>query len=432
MSKSSVYFGFLVLLATVEVALCSGFMRGVDITAQGRQDQDGVVYKEYGIQKDILEILKNHDINWVRLRVFHTPTGATYGVEDLDYVTQLAVRVKQAGFKLLLDFHYSDTWADPGHQDIPATWLGMSHSELVTAVYEYSRDVIVHLRTNGAMPEMVQIGNEIICGMLWPDGNVCNSGSWPNLAELVDAGIDGVRDGRGSEAMPEIMIHLDRGGNWNSTEWFFDNLIAQGIEFDVIGQSFYPEWHGTLDDLSNNLENMANKYSQDIIIVEVGEYYTGTEGKSPEGQKVFLEQVISRVENTANGKGRGVCYWEPTWVWNSGVGWRALFKPDPTWDNVDMLMAMEAFDIETCSEVWQGGYGLTGDVNRDCYVNLDDLRIMALYWLYNDCWNYNNCGNSDLEVVDGTVDLGDFGNFSIDWGRCNEPSDENCESNWLN
>ncbi|MBN1766745.1 MAG: glycosyl hydrolase 53 family protein, partial [Sedimentisphaerales bacterium] len=172
------------------------------------------------------------------------------------------------------------------------------------------------------------------------------NGNWSNYADLVNAGIDGIEAGRGTEPMPEIMIHIDRGGNQVTTEWFFDNLLAQGVEFDVIGQSFYLEWHGTFTDLTNCLNFTAQNYSQDIVIAETADYYTGESGASPENQKAFLEELIRRIEATPNGKGRGLFYWEPAWVWNSPNGYRALFAPiNDVWDNVDMLMAMEAFDI---------------------------------------------------------------------------------------
>ncbi|MBN1766746.1 MAG: glycosyl hydrolase 53 family protein [Sedimentisphaerales bacterium] len=347
MCRKNIYPLFILLLSIlVSHETYAQFIRGVDISMQTQQETEGVIYKEYGVPRDIFTILSNHDLDWIRLRLFHTPGGSVSGVcQDLDYVTELGARAKSEGFNFLLDIHYSDTWADPTHQTIPAAWQGMNHAQLVVAVYDYTRDVIEHLRTNNAMPDMVQIGNETPCGMLWPDGEVCNNGNWSNYADLVNAGIDGVDDGRGTEPMPEIMIHIDKGGNQATTEWFFDNLLARGVSFDVIGQSFYPEWHGTFTDLTNCLNFMGQNYSQDIIIAETAEYYTGETGASPENQKAFLEELIQRIEATPNGKGRGVFYWEPTWVWGSPCGYRALFEPAPAWDDVDMLMAMEAFDI---------------------------------------------------------------------------------------
>ncbi|MFH1371852.1 MAG: glycosyl hydrolase 53 family protein [Planctomycetota bacterium] len=334
------------LIITAEDGVCAEFMRGADISIQTRQEADGVVYNEYGVPKDVLTIFKNHDLNWIRIRIFNNPSGSLYGVcQDLAYVTTLGTRVKAEGFKFLLDFHYSDTWADPGKQYTPAAWASYNHSQLVTAVHDYTRDVISHLRTNNAMPDMVQIGNEVINGMLWPDGQI-SSGSWANFVDLINAGITGVNDGRGTEPMPKIMIHIDRGGDWAGTQWFFDNLIAYGVQFDVIGQSFYPEWHGTLDDLAYCLNNTAARYPHDIVVAEAGDYYTGS-GKTPESQKAYLEGVIQRVQDTPGGKGIGVFYWEPTWVWEAGgVSGRALFEPiSGDWSNVNMLMAMEAFDI---------------------------------------------------------------------------------------
>ena len=376
MRKKSIYQVFVLLLIglsiTAENGVCADFMRGADISIQTRQEEDEVVYNEYGVPEDAVIILKNHDFNWIRIRLFHTPNLSNDGTSmDLDYVTALAARVKADGFKFLLDFHYSDTWADPGHQTKPVAWQTLSYSELVDAVHDYTRDVIEHLRDSNAMPDMVQIGNEIRCGMLWPDGNPCSGGggSWSNLADLINAGIDGVDAGRGAEPMPEIMIHIDRGGNQSSTAWFFNNLIiTQGVEFDVIGQSFYPEWHGTLDDLTTNLNFMAANYPHDIVIAETGEYYT-SDGATPEGQKAFLEELIQRVQDTPYGKGRGVCYWEPTWVWSSPVGWKALFEPDPDWDDVNMLMGMEAFDK------------IYGDMTGNGIVNFEDLPGFLEFWL---------------------------------------------------
>ena len=387
---------------TAQNGVCAQFMRGADISTQTLQEADGVIYKEYGIPKDALVILKNHDFNWIRIRLFHSPSGWNYGASmDLAYVTDLGARVKAAGFKFLLDIHYSDTWADPTHQTPPGAWQGMNHSQLVTAVYEYTRDTIEHLRTNNAMPEMVQIGNEIICGMLWPDGEICDNGNWSNLADLINASIDGVDAGRGAEPMPEIMIHIDRGCDRASTEWFFDNLLAQGVQFDIIGQSFYPQWHGTPDDLTANLNFMAQNYSQDIIIVETAEYYTGVSGASPENQKAFLEELIQRVQDTPNGKGRGVCYWEPTWVWKSPVGYKALFEPAPAWNNVDMLMAMEAFDIEQ----------VYGDITGDGIVDFEDLPGFYESWLQDDC---GAIAELDLNS-DCTINFYEFSVLAQNW-----------------
>jgi arabinogalactan endo-1,4-beta-galactosidase len=406
---------FALLLAGLSITARNGvcaeeFIRGADISVQTKQETNGVIYNEYGEPKDVLTIFKNHDLNWIRIRIFNNPNPSNYGASmDLNYVTALGARVKAAGFKFLLDFHYSDTWADPGHQAKPAAWSSLSQSDLVTAIHDYTRDVISHLRDNNAMPDMVQIGNEINCGMLWPNGNCCGltGGSWANLADLINSAIAGVNDGRGSEPMPKIMIHVayvKSGGGISSTQWFFDNLMyAYGVQFDVIGQSYYPQWHGTLDDLTTNLSFMAGRYlDKDILIAEAGDYYTGS-GKTPESQKAYLDGLIQRVQATPNGKGIGVCYWEPTWVYNAGsVSGRALFQPiSGNWQNVDMLMAMEAFDK------------IYGDITGNGIVDFEDLDILAEQWLQPP--GTPSADIAPLPNGDGIVNFLDFALLASNW-----------------
>jgi len=383
MDKTVTYPAFVLLLAGLSITarngVCAEFIRGADISIQTKQETDGIKYNEYGVQKDVLTIFKNHDLSWIRIRIFNNPSGSEYGVcQNLNYVTALGARVKAEGFKFLLDFHYSDTWADPGHQTKPAAWSSLSQSALVTAIHDYTRDVISHLRDNNAMPDMVQIGNEINGGMLWTNGKVISGyTNWANLAALINSARAGVDDGRGSEPMPKIVIHVayvKSGGGISSTQWFFDNLIAYGAQFDVIGQSFYPEWHGDLNDLTMNLNFLAGRYSQDILVAEAGEYYTGSTGKTPENQKAYLDGLIQRVQATPGGKGIGVFYWEPTWVWNSGAGYRALFQPiSGNWRNVNMLMGMEAFDK------------IYGDITGNGIVDFEDLHDFCGLWLKDDC-----------------------------------------------
>ena len=148
------------------------------------------------------------------------------------------------GFHVLLDLHYSDTWADPGKQFTPAAWSGMNHKQLVDQVFVYTRDVIAAFARKGLMPDMVQVGNEITNGMLWPDGKL--PGNWDNFADLVNAGIRGVEAGRGRAPRPQIMIHIERSGDLDAAVQFFDNLIARHVHFDVMGLSYYPRWHGDI------------------------------------------------------------------------------------------------------------------------------------------------------------------------------------------
>ena len=287
---------------------------GADLSFLKQAEDRGMQFKDNGEVKPGLQIFKDHGYSWIRLRLFHTPTRLP---NNLEYTIALAQEAKKLGFKFLLDYHYSDTWADPGKQYIPKAWEGKSHEELVEAVFEYTRDTIITFREAGVMPDMVQPGNEIINGMLWPDGKL--PGNWNNFAELMKAGIDGVDAGRGNANRPLIMIHIDRGGDKKRTKAFFDKWNSYGIGYDIIGQSYYPWWHGSLLDLRENLIFMANEYKKDIILVEVAYNCEPAEYRnklapfpeSPEGQKEFLDEVNRLVLNTPNNRGKGVFWWEP-------------------------------------------------------------------------------------------------------------------------
>jgi arabinogalactan endo-1,4-beta-galactosidase len=303
------------LLAGISTSLeAMEYAIGADLSFLKQAEDDGFVFTDGGEPKAGLRIFNDHGYNWIRLRLFHTPVDLP---NDLPYTIALARAAKQLGFKFLLDYHYSDTWADPGKQSIPKAWQGMSHEQLVEAVYSYTRDTIKAFVDADAQPDMVQIGNEITNGMLWPDGKLPEN--WDHFADLVQAGINGVDIGRGNRPRPLIMIHIDKGGDMQATRAFFDKWESYGIDYDVIGQSYYPWWHGSLLDLRENLIFMANTYQKDIIIVEVAyncepaEYRDrpGPFPETPEGQRQFLEEVQRLVLDTPHNCGRGVFWWEP-------------------------------------------------------------------------------------------------------------------------
>jgi arabinogalactan endo-1,4-beta-galactosidase len=287
---------------------------GADLSFVKQAEDRGVVFKDDGKTKAGLQIFKDHGYNWIRLRLFHSPKTLP---NDLPYTISLAKQAHGLGFKFLLNFHYSDTWADPGKQFIPKAWADKSHDELVRLVFEYTRDVIKAFCEAGVPPDMVQIGNEVIAGMLWPDGKLPDH--WDHFADLVKAGIKGVDAGRGNAARPLIMIHIDRGGDRPGTKWFFDKLHSYNVAYDVIGQSYYPWWHGTLLDLRENLDFMASEYHKDIILVEVAYCWRPTEyrkragpfAESPEGQREFLDEVNRIVLATRDHRGIGIFWWEP-------------------------------------------------------------------------------------------------------------------------
>ena len=287
---------------------------GADLSFMKMAEDGGFSFKEDGQAKPCLEIFRDHGYNWIRLRLFHTPTRLP---NDLEYTISLAKEAKEKGFRFLLDYHYSDTWADPGKQFIPKAWEGYTHDELVQAVFEYTKSTLVAFRDSGAFPDMVQVGTEISNGMLWPDGKLPDN--WDNFVELVQAGINGIHASCGNNSCPEIMIHIDKGGDRQFTEYYFDKLHSYGIKYDVIGQSYYPWWHGNLLQLRECLNFTANTYKKDIIVVEAAYNWTPTEyvdtlapfPESPEGQKEFLEEVNRIVLHVPDGRGCGVFWWEP-------------------------------------------------------------------------------------------------------------------------
>ncbi|MCB0607200.1 MAG: glycosyl hydrolase 53 family protein [Lewinella sp.] len=316
-------------LCNVSYAQGNEYAIGADLSFLKQAEDNGFSFKENGAPKKGLELFRDHGYNWIRLRLFHTPDRLP---NNLEYTIALAKAAKDAGYKFLLDYHYSDTWADPGKQFMPKAWEGKSHEALVTAVYEYTRETMAAFREASAFPDMVQIGNEVSNGMIWPDGKLPEN--WQNFAELTQAGINGVFAACGNQPRPKIMIHIDKGGNQVQTKAFYDRLASFGIDFDVIGQSYYPWWHGSLLDLRDNMYFMAKTYKKPIILVEVAYCASPTEYKdkpapfpeSPEGQQAFLDEVNRMVLNTPDHLGVGIFWWEPATM--NGRSTRDFFDPE--------------------------------------------------------------------------------------------------------
>jgi arabinogalactan endo-1,4-beta-galactosidase len=310
------------------------FMTGGDISELARDEQAGAVYKDHGKPGDVLAMFKARGCNLMRLRLWVHPTDQGEMINDLPYTVALGKRIKQSGFRLLLDLHYSDTWADPGHQETPAAWKNLSFDDLLKQVHDYSRSTIIAMRRGGSMPDMVEVGNEISNGMMWPSGHVEDPGGWARLNKLIRAGISGVRDGSPPAAPPQIMLHLASGAEPGIADWFYGNLESAEnggpIDFDVMGVSYYPEGSRTLDDLKAALTNTANKYRKPIIVVETA-YPSGygparpnqkvyaQYGMTPDGQAKYLTDLIATVKSVPDTYGRGVLYWAPEWIGRPGL-----------------------------------------------------------------------------------------------------------------
>jgi len=307
------------------------FWVGGDVSFVARIEQLGGVYKDKGQPRDALDILADRGSNMLRLRLWVDPDGQNMNISSLPYTLALAKRVKERGFKLLLDIHYSDTWADPGQQATPKAWKDLSFGALTAQVEAYSRQVIVAFREAGAMPDAVQIGNETPNGMLWPEGRVSEPGGWKKYGSLIKAGIRGVRAGSAPLKPPLTMLHINNAAQKGLATWFFDSLQfeQQQIDFDLIGLSYYPEAGMKLADLKQSLDIVARKYHKPIVIAEVGFPFGGVPEAdkakwefepTPEGQKRFLQALIALVRATPEGLGRGVLWWEPTWIPVQGLG----------------------------------------------------------------------------------------------------------------
>ena len=303
---------------------------GADVSFLRQAEAHGTVFKDGGQPKPGLQIFRDHGYNWIRLRLFNAPPQLP---NDLAYTIALAREARQLGFRFLLDFHYSDTWADPAKQFLPKAWEGRTHAELEQLIFAYTRDTIRAFHDAGVMPDMVQPGNEIINGMMWPDARLPDH--WDNFAALLKSAIAGVEAGRGDAPRPLIMIHIDRGGDVKKTQWFFDHLNTYNVDYDVIGQSYYPWWHGSILDLRENLNFMAETYQKDIIVVEAAynsrpaEYKAGGAPfpETPEGQRDFLAEVNRAVLDTPHHRGKGVFWWEPA-VPPSPIHSRGMFDAD--------------------------------------------------------------------------------------------------------
>ncbi|AFH61535.1 glycosyl hydrolase 53 family protein [Paenibacillus caseinilyticus] len=343
--------------------LSPDFIKGSDVSMLSQIKESGGRYHDGGVEKDALQILKDHGTNWVRLRIWNNPVDPDGnplggGNNDLARTVETAVYAKELGLKVLLDFHYSDFWADPGKQFKPAAWEGLSGAELEQAVYDYTDSVIRELKAQDAMPDMVQIGNETNGGMIWPDGKTWQQsageeiGGYDGFANLLKAGIRAVED-NDPEDQTRIMLHLADGGDNDLYRRVFDALTLRGVNFDIIGLSFYPYWHGTLEELKHNMNDISTRYDKDVIVVETayahtlenGDGFTNIFGPAEEsaggykatvqGQAQAVRDIMNAVHEVPGGRGLGVFYWEQDWIPVEGAGWKT--GEGNGWDNQAMF-----------------------------------------------------------------------------------------------
>lgn len=308
------------------------FAKGADISWLPQMEATGYkFYNENGELQDCLEILKDKGIDAIRLRVFVNPNNdRSSGHCSKDETVLFAKKLKKMGFRIMIDFHYSDSWADPGKQFKPKEWEKHSFNELLNDVYMHTYDVISALKKEKITPEWVQIGNEIPNGMLWPEGH---SDNFKQLGKLLNKGYEAVK---AVNKKIKVIVHIDDGSNKEKSKWFFQNIAEQNVKYDVIGLSYYPFWikkdyTETIQDLQENMNFLTQKYNKEIMVVEVG----GEDDKI-ENTKKLLEATIKTVKNVPNKKGTGVFYWEPqgakSWSGYNLSAWLENGKPSPALD----------------------------------------------------------------------------------------------------
>ena len=344
MKNSPMYFRFVLMSLMVSLLYScntskniqttskSSFAKGADVGWLPQMEATG--YKFYdtdGSEKDCLQLLKDRGMNTIRLRVWVNPNDdKASGHCSKEETVVMALRAQKMGMRIMIDFHYSDSWADPGKQFKPKAWENHTFSELMTDVYDHTFDVLSALKSAGVTPEWVQVGNEIPGGMMWPEGSTKN---WSQLAQLLNKGYEATK---AIDAKIKVIVHLDEGNNSEKFRWFFDNATANNVKYDVIGLSYYPFWikkdyTETIADLANNLNDMATRYNKEVMVVEVGGEYDKVQNTYE-----MLAATIKAVKAVPNNKGLGVIYWEPqgekSWSHYSLSAWQSDGKPSPALD----------------------------------------------------------------------------------------------------
>lgn len=310
----------------------NSFAKGADVGWLPQMEATG--YKFYdtdGSQKDCLQLLKDRGMNTIRLRVWVNPNDdKASGHCSKEETVEMALRAQKKGMRIMIDFHYSDSWADPGKQFKPKAWENHSFPDLLNDVYSHTYDVLNALKSAGVTPEWVQVGNEIPGGMMWPEGSTSN---WGQLAQLLNKGYEATK---AIDKSIKVIVHLDEGNNSEKFRTFFDNAKANNVKYDVIGMSYYPFWikkdyTETIADLANNMNDMVSRYNKEVMVVEVGGEYDKVQNTYD-----MLVATIKAVKAVPNNKGLGVIYWEPqgekSWSQYSLSAWQSDGKPSPALD----------------------------------------------------------------------------------------------------
>ncbi len=280
------------------------FIKGADISWVTEMESKGIqFYNKNGVATECFALMKEIGMNAIRIRVWVNPANKWNGIED---VIAKCIRAKNLGLQLLIDFHYSDNWADPSKQTKPAAWSTASFPVLKDSLKNHTLFVLNQLKTAGIQPTWVQIGNETDDGVLWPDGKA--SINMQNFAQLISAGAEASKT-----VFPnaKVMVHVSNGWNNALFRWIFDGLKNNGVKWDIMGMSLYPTWApGGWQNANNlclqNMNDMVSRYNTPVMVVEVGMPWD-----NPSEAKLFIQDLINKVKLVNDRKGLGVFYWEP-------------------------------------------------------------------------------------------------------------------------
>src|SRR6266699_756926 len=322
-------------------AAASGLNLGTDLSFTPQELAAGARFSYDGRPGTPVTITRDAGANYVRMRLWVAPPP---GYSDLTSDLALARQGHAAGMKIYLDIMYSDFWADPQHQNIPAAWAGQDLGQLTATVQSYTQQSVAAFAKQGTPVDLVSIGNDIRNGMLWPVGeiNCTDCGGWDNLAQLLKAGVAGAEAGNPAGHKLLVMMHYDQGGDQALSSAFYSQLTAHSVPFDVIGLSYYPFFHGAISAMRANVDALATQFRKPIVIAETQYPWTLANGNSPlgdstgdfvwqtsqlspgypaspGGQLSFVTDELSILAQVPDGLGAGLFYWSPEWI--PGVGW---------------------------------------------------------------------------------------------------------------
>lgn len=434
--------------------LSQSFIRAVDISSVISEEKSGVVYKDHdGNEQDIFKTLKQSGVNYVRVRVWNDPfdaNGNSYGGggNDVETAAEIGKRAAENGIKTIVDFHYSDFWADPSKQMVPKAWADMDIDTKSDALYSFTKESLDRIIKAGADVGMVQIGNETT-------GAMCGENNWIKITKLMSAGAKAVR-----EIDPKILIavHFTNPEKSENYEQYAKILANYNVDYDVFASSYYSYWHGTLDNLTSILKKISEEYGKYVMVAEMSYAYTAEDGDdfsntigdgstiekqyqfTVQGQADGISDVIQAVHNVGE-KGIGVCYWEPAWVpvpgdnyddrfklWEQfGSGWASSFSAeyDPgdagkyyggsSWDN-QALFANDGTALESLKTF---GYVYTGTVT--------DIKIDAI----SDCMTIIRLGDDIIlpETADAIYNNGERKQVAVEWESYDESLMQSCGAN---